>query len=446
MSSDILLIDDEENLRKLLARILELEGYHVLQASTAKQGLKILDKEEVSLVVSDVRLPDDNGIDLISRIKEKSPLAEIVVITAYGTIADGVKAIKAGAFDYITKGDGDEQIIPVISRAIEKATMQKRIKQLEEKLYGTSGCFESIIGQSPLLKSAIELAEKVAPTDATVLLLGETGTGKEVFAQAIHESSHRKAKAFVAINCSAIAKDLLESEMFGHKAGAFTGAAKDKKGLVDEASNGTLFLDEIGELNADLQAKMLRFLETGTFYPVGSTKPVHVNVRIITATNRNLLKETETGRFREDLYYRLSAFTINLPPLRDRKEDIKVLANHFLNIYAAKVNKPSLRFDDDFIAELKKLEYKGNIRELKNIVERAAILAKEDIIGRDLIPLEYLNNNHSASSSSLDLAEIEKQHILQVLQHVNGNKTKAAELLGIGVTTLYRKLHEYGIE
>jgi len=443
-NNNLLIIDDENNLRQVMSRILELEGYTVWQAPDIRHGLRVLDKEDIALVISDVRLPDGNGIELLEKIKTKYPYTEVVVITAYGTISDGVKAIKAGAFDYITKGDGDEQIIPVVSRAVEKANMQRLISDLEVKLDKKFG-FENIIGESPLLKASKELAAKVAPTDTTVLLLGETGTGKEIFAQAIHQASTRHSKAFVAVNCGAIAKDLLESEMFGYKAGAFTGAIKDKKGLAEEANHGTLFLDEIGELSLDLQAKLLRFLETSTFYKIGDPHPFEVDVRIIAATNRDLLKEIEKGCFREDLYYRLSAFTISLPTLRDRKEDIKALAYHFLNFYAAKVKKQVNTLEPAFLEGLQKLEYKGNTRELKNIIERAVILTNSKSLDVNLLPPPP-SNGYNPYLSSYDLAAIEKTHILKILDMAGGNKTKASELLDIGLTTLYRKLHEYGIE
>jgi len=443
---NILIVDDEQNLRQVMSRMLELEGYTVCQASNIKQGLKILEKENPALVISDVRLPDGNGLDFLKKIKEIHPLTEVVVITAFGTINDGVKAIKAGAFDYITKGDGDDQLIPVISRAVEKANMAMRIHELEKHLNNKIG-FDSIIGQSPLIKKSKELALRVAPTDTTVLLLGETGTGKEIFAQAIHYASARSSKPFVAVNCSAIAKDLMESEMFGYKTGAFTGAIKDKKGLVEEADKGTLFLDEIGELSLDLQAKLLRFLEIRAFYKIGDSKPTEVDVRIIAATNRDLHKEIEKGNFREDLYYRLSVFTISLPPLRDRREDIPLLAQHFLNYYAAKVKKNVNTYDREFLNGLQYLEYKGNTRELKNIIERAVILSDDQTISKALLPQSQSGLYHPGSErSSYDLSAIEKAHILRVLEIAGHNKTKAAELLDIGLTTLYRKLHEYGIE
>jgi len=445
-NKNLLIVDDEHNLRQVMSRMLDLEGYSVWQAPDIRHGLRVLEKEDIALVISDVRLPDGNGIDFLQKIKLKYPLTEVVVITAYGTIADGVKAIKEGAFDYITKGDGDEQIIPVVSKAMEKANMQRHIMDIEKKS-GQKVGFDNILGNSPLIKRAKELAEKVAPTDTTVLLLGETGTGKEIFAQAIHHASHRKSKPLVAVNCSAIAKDLLESEMFGYKAGAFTGAMKDKKGLVEEADHGSLFLDEIGELSLDLQAKLLRFLETGTYYKVGDSKPMEVDVRIIAATNRDLLKEIEKEHFREDLYYRLSAFAISLPPLRDRREDIGILAHHFLEIYATRAKKNVAQMDTDFMSGLLGLEYKGNTRELKNIIERAVILSDSDTLSAALLPAGHLHHDNMRSNgSSHELAGMEKTHILKVLDMAGGNKSKAAEMLDIGLTTLYRKLHEYGIE
>ena len=299
-----------------------------------------------------------------------------------------------------------------------------------------------------LIQDSINLAKRVAPTNATVLLLGETGTGKEVFAQAIHNSSSRVGKPFMALNCSAFGKELLESEIFGHKAGAFTGAIKDKKGLIEEASTGTLFLDEIGEMHIELQSKLLRVLETSEFIKVGDTKPTKVSVRIIAATNRDLKEEVEAGRFREDLYYRLNVFTILLPGLRDRKKDIALLANHFLEIFATKINRKITKISDEFLDNLMKHEWKGNIRELKNVMERAVILADGDELTNENLPLDMQllssqgNNNQL---SAFDLASAEKLHILRVLRYCKGNKTETAKLLNIGLTTLYRKLEEYKI-
>jgi two-component system NtrC family response regulator len=444
----LLIIDDEERLRNLLARILQLEGYEVLVASTGKEGLKKLQHEAIPVVISDVKLPDINGIELTSQIKASWPATEIIVLTAFGTINDGVKAIKSGAFDYITKGDDNEKIIPLVSKAMDKALLQHRVLELEQKLNNKFG-FDRLIGRSTAITDVIKLAQKVALTDTTVLLLGETGTGKEIFAEAIHQASNRSTKSFVAVNCSAFTKELLESELFGHKAGSFTGAVKDKKGLFEEANGGTIFLDEIGELDHDLQAKLLRVLESQQFLKIGDTKPTQVNVRILAATNRNLQAEVTKEGFRSDLYYRLSVFTITLPALRDRKKDIKLLAEYFMNYFGLKVKKQFTGLTDKFVEKLEAYNWPGNIRELKNIIERAVILADEPVLDETLLPYEMQEPQPAKAGSmlsSFDLSSIEKLHIQRVLNHAHGNRAEAARLLNIGVATLYRKLKDYGLE
>jgi two-component system, NtrC family, response regulator len=369
----ILVIDDEEKLRNLLARIIGLEGFEVIEAATAKAALKKLEQNQVDVILCDVKLPDINGVELCSRLKSVSPFSEIIMLTAHGNIADGVQSIKNGAFDYITKGDDNDKIIPLIHRALEKVALQQRIAQLEKQVGGQYS-FENIIGKSLLFKQAIELAQKVSGTDTTVLLTGETGTGKEVFAQSIHYAGKRKSKSFVAVNCTAISKDLLESELFGYKAGAFTGATKDKIGLLEEANGGTLFLDEIGEMNTALQSKLLRVIESGEFIPLGDTKTKKVNIRIIAATNRDLQKEINEGRFRQDLFYRLSVFQIELPSLRDRVKDVPLLAEYFLKLFSEKTNKRISGISEPAMQKLLQHNYPGNVRELKNIIERAVIL------------------------------------------------------------------------
>jgi len=441
MKGSVLIIDDEEKLRGLLAKIVSLEGFIVSESANAKAGLKKLEQEEFNVVLCDVKLPDANGIDLTKKIKEVSPSTEVIMLTAYGTIADGVKAIKNGAFDYITKGDDNDKILPLLYRAVDKSVLQQRLFRLEKKVNKQYN-FDSIIGSSKQLQEAIILGKKVAATHATVLLLGETGTGKEVFAQAIHYASNRSNKNYVAVNCSALGKEILESELFGHKAGAYTGAHKDTKGLFEEANGGTIFLDEIGEMNLELQAKLLRVLETNEFLKVGDSKPTRVDVRVIAATNRNLLKESEMEQFRSDLYYRLAVFQIQLPPLRERPKDIEPIANYFLALFAAKVNKPVQEMSPDFLEKLKTYSWKGNIRELKNMMERMVILSDNAILTSGDLPFEIKNSSFS-NSASFDLAEVEKQHIQKVLSYTKGNKTEAARLLNIGLTTLYRKLDEY---
>lgn len=433
-----------------MARIIGLEGFEVVEAGDCKSGLKKLEQQLFDVVLCDVKLPDGNGVDLTIAIKEKSPQTEVILLTAYGNIPDGVQAIKNGAFDYIVKGDDNNKIIPLLHRAIEKSNLTKRIAQLEAKL-DTKLSFDGIIGSSKSLQQSIELARKVAPTDTTVLLTGETGTGKEVFASAIHQSSLRKNQPFVAINCSAFSHDLLESEMFGHIAGSFTGASKDKKGLFEEANNGTIFLDEVGEMALDLQAKLLRVIENGEFIKVGESKPTKVNVRIIAATNRDLAKEIEAGHFRQDLFYRLSVFQIQLPALRERVADIEPLANHFLHFFALKTNKKIKSFSGEFIQLLKLHTWPGNIRELKNVLERSVILETENILTTDCLPLEIQQLKASETTgeapvlSAFSLASAEKIHIQKVLNYTNHNKTETAKLLNIALTTLYRKLEEYKI-
>ena len=444
----LLIIDDELQIRKLLSRLMELEGYEVFQASDCRTGLRQAEVCSPLVTLCDVRLPDGNGVDLIAKIKKVCPLTEIIMLTAHGNIADGVQAIKNGAFDYITKGDDNNKIIPLISRAMEKALMSKRLEQLEAEV-GNRYSFDSILGSSKQIKEAVSLARKVADTDIPVLLTGETGTGKEVFAQAIHVAGSRKNKSFVAVNCSAFSKELLASEMFGHKAGSFTGATKDKKGLFEEANNGTIFLDEIGEMEFELQAKLLRILETGEFLKIGDTKPTKVNVRIIAATNRNLQKEIEENRFREDLFYRLSVFQIHLPTLRERSEDIEILAKSFIETFAAKLTRRINNISLEYMIALKRHAWRGNIRELRNVIERSLIVCSNESLTLEDLPVEILHSHIEEftgnNSSDLDMASVERRHIARVLQFAKGNKTETARLLKIGLTTLYRKIEEYGL-
>ncbi|GGG98146.1 sigma-54-dependent transcriptional regulator [Pedobacter zeae] len=442
MNGMVLIIDDEKKISSLLSRIIELEGFKTLQAGTGKEGLKLLKNNDVSIVISDVKLPDVNGVALVKDLKAIKPYVEIINLTAYGTISDGVLAIKNGAFDYLVKGDDNDKIIPLLYKAMDKSNLQRRVSDLENKI-AKKHSFETIIGQSKALKEAIDLAKKVSATDTTVLLLGETGTGKEVFAQSIHYESPRAAKPFVALNCSGFSPDLLESELFGYKAGAFTGANKDKKGLLEEANGGTLLLDEIGEMNLDLQAKLLRVLESQTFIKVGDTLTQQVNVRILAATNKDLKADAASGKFRSDLYYRLSVFTIILPPLRERKADIPALAKHYLKDFADKVNRPTPKMNDKILSILSDYNWKGNIRELKNVIERLVILSDGDTLSATALPPEFFE--FAPIENDYNLQQIEKQHIQKVLIHTKGNKTETSRLLGIGLTTLYRKIEEYQI-
>lgn len=446
--SKILVVDDEVQIRTLLSRMLELEGYEVCQAGDCRTALKQLEFQSPDVVLCDVFLPDGNGVDLVSSVKKTTPNVEIILLTAHGNILDGVQAIKNGAFDYITKGDDNNKIIPLVSRAVEKARMNVRLEKLEKKV-GHTYSFDSVLGDSKALKDAVSLARKVSGTDVPVLLTGETGTGKEVFAQAIHYNSKRAKQNFVAVNCSSFSKELLESEMFGHKAGSFTGALKDKKGLFEEADNGTIFLDEIGEMAFELQAKLLRILETGEYIKIGDTKPTRVNVRVVAATNRNLPEEITAGRFREDLFYRLSVFQIHLPPLRERAGDVRILAKAFVKDFSVRLARPVTEITPAFLEALEQQPWKGNIRELRNVIERSLIVCESERLDVADLPLDIQNTHYEQSDEttpgSFELSAMERRHIARVLEYTKGNKTEAARLLKIGLTTLYRKIEEYGV-
>ncbi|MGN6492180.1 MAG: sigma-54-dependent transcriptional regulator [Agriterribacter sp.] len=442
----ILIIDDEPTLRKLLSRLIGLEGYNVLAAGSLDEARKILSREMIPVILCDVRLPDGNGVDFTKEAIAKYPDVQIILMTAYGDIQDGVQAMKNGAFDYIVKADDNGKIIPLLAQATEKVTMRMRLREMDSALPKSKG-FDSIIGVSQGIANAKSLARKVANTNTTVLLLGETGSGKEVFAAGIHQESDRSGKPFVALNCGAVPHDLLESELFGYKAGAFTNALKDKKGLMEQANGGTLFLDEIGEMPPDLQTKLLRVLETSDFLKLGDVTPTKVDVRIIAATNRDIENEAMEGKFRRDLLYRLNVFTIELPPLNERRKDIPLLAKHFIELFAAKNKRQAHTMSAGFLEALENHNWKGNIRELKNILERAMILAETAELTVEHLPLDFVsadaNSNHP--SSRFDLAKMESIQIRRALEYTRNNKTEAARLLNIGLATLYRKIEEYKI-
>lgn len=439
----ILIIDDEPQIRTLLARIIALEGYDVAQAENIKAAIKQLTTFIPDVVICDVRLPDGNGVEFVAQIKSTLPDSEVIMLTAHGNIADGVKAIKNGAFDYLTKGDDNNRIVPLLSNAAEKVLLKQKLKRLEN-LVNKNYTFDSIIGKSKPIIAATELARKVAPTDTSILLTGETGTGKEVFAGAIHWASARSEGSFVAINCSALSPELMESEMFGYKAGAFTGAVKDKIGLFEQADRGTLFLDEIGEMPLSLQAKLLRTLENGELIKVGDATTTKVDVRIIAATNRDLRQSVERGEFRKDLFYRLSVFSIELPALRERGGDIILLAQGFIDAFGAKMGKIIDCVEPSFFEALLRYKWAGNIRELRNTIERSLIMSCGSELRFANLPLE-VQMAQADSFTSMELSSIERAHICKILNYTSGNKTETARILKIGLTTLYRKIEEYGI-
>ena len=445
--ANILIIDDEPDLRRLLAETLEIQGHHVETADKGSAGLRLREQQEFEVVLLDIRLPDVGGVELTAVLKARYPEVEVVCLTAFGNISDGVRAIKNGAFDYLVKGNDNAKLPDVIGRAAEKARLQYRFSKMVSGVRDQYG-FGTITGKSDAILKAVDLGRRVAPTDATVLLTGETGTGKEVFARALHVESRRSAEPFVAVNCSAIGRDILESEMFGYRAGAFTGATRDRKGLFEEADRGTLFLDEVGELSVELQAKLLRVLETGSFIKVGDTKETTVDVRIIAATNRDLQKESETQRFREDLYFRLSTFSIHLPSLEERREDIPLLAEAFLRIFADKMKKRITGMTQEFLDRLIRHYWRGNVRELRNVIERGVILCDEEMLSGEALPADFDNRSPCVAEDkgkSLQLKDAECRHIALVLREAGGNRTRTAKLLGISISTLYAKIREYGL-
>lgn len=442
---NILIVDDDVKIRGLLSRIIGFENYKVTEAGDLRSAGKIMQKEPIDVIVCDVKLPDGNGIEYTLEVKTKMPWIEIILLTGHGSIADGVQAMRHGAFDYIIKGDDNEKLIPLIEHAIEKARLQKKVQQLEKQVSDSFG-FDHIVGKSTVILNAIYMAKRVANTTTTVLLLGETGTGKELFARAIHAASPRAHQPFMALNCSSFSKDLLESELFGHKAGAFTGAIKDKRGLIEEVDGGTLFLDEIGEMNINMQAKLLRVLEANEFIKVGDTSPTMVNVRIISATNRNLQNEVMAGTFREDLFYRLNVFNLQIPPLRERTKDIPLLARYFMQVFAQKMNKEITDMDKAFLHCLENQYWKGNIRELKNAMERAVIMAENPVLTTADLPLEIqFAQPENKPLSPFDFGNVEKHHIQRVLAYTKGNKAEAASLMNISLSTIYRKMVAYGL-
>ena len=443
MAFRILIVDDDVSFCGLLGRLLSLEGYIIFKSFDINSSSEILKKNKIDMVLLDINLPDGNGAIYTREIKARYPDIRTIILTAYSDINSCVTAIKNGAIDYFDKGGLANKIVELVK---EKLVVEKE-NSLKKHLSATSELpftFNNIIGESESIQGAISLAKKVSQTNASVLLLGETGTGKELFARAIHQS-RSGTDPFVAINCSSFSRNLLESELFGYKAGTFTGAVNDKKGLIEAADGGTLFLDEIGEMDKDLQARFLRILEVGEYIKLGDTKTQRVNFRLISATNKDLAEEVKKGSFREDLFYRLNIFTIQLPSLRSRKNDIPMLAEYYIKIFSQKLGKNIEKMNKDFENIMINYNWKGNIRELKNIIERAVILSNGPVLTEDCLPYEILSYRYSTeenNSSEFDIHVFEKLHIKKVLFATNWDKSKAAKLLNISVSTLYRKIED----
>ena len=444
----ILIVDDEASARTTLALLLRKRQHRVVEADGVVAAVKALTDNSFDVIVTDLRMPVGSGLDLLRAVKAHGHDAEVILLTAYASWESAKEAMQLGAFDYFEKGREPDELFLRIDRALADKALRRENENLRAQIserYALPG----IIACSPEIRRVLDLVARVAPTDATVLIQGESGTGKELIAKAIHHASRRRRGAFVAVNCGALPESLLESELFGHVKGAFSGASSNKKGLFEEAHQGTLFLDEIGEMTPALQVKLLRALQDGEVRPVGSTQSLSVDARVLAATNRELEPMMRQGRLREDLFYRLNVIAITLPALRDRREDIPVLAEHFLARFAAKQER-TLRLDAAALHRLLSYAWPGNIRELENAMERAAILSPSDTVGADDLPPHIAARLDLGSPPplprQLSLAETEKACIVQTLERCGWNYSRTADALGIGRTTLWRKLKEYGIE
>ena len=436
----ILVVDDEAIVRESLHDWLGDAGYQVFTAENGSKALEIIDRERLGIVIADLVMPGMDGIEMIKKAKEIQPDIEVIIITAYASIPTAIAAMKEGAYDYIEKPFCPERTEFLVKKLAEHQQLVEENLSLRQRLEDHYR-FENIITKSSRMQRVIELIKVVAKSNATVLITGETGTGKELVARAIHSQSHRRGKPFIAISCAALPESLLESELFGHEKGSFTGAYAQKKGKFEVANGGTLFLDEVGEMSANIQVHLLRVLEEKEFTRVGGNEPIKVDVRVISATNKEPKRAIEKGEFREDLYYRLNVVTIELPPLRERKEDIPLLAQHFLNKFAQENHKEITEFSPEAMEFLLSYDWPGNIRELENAIERAVILAKDSLITIAGLPQKNMPLARSAMPRK-NLREVEKDHILNVLSETGGNYSEAARILGITRMTLYKKARE----
>lgn len=450
-STKILLVDDETGILDTLRILFRREGYDVSVADSGRAALEALGKEKPDLVLSDIKMPGADGLEVLARAREVDPELPVILMTAQASLQSAMRAVNEGAYYYLQKPFANDELLAICRRAAEARQLKAENRQLKKEIrrrdrsvsgrpIGTSRGFTDVLG----------LAETVAPTDSTVLLYGESGTGKEVVARYIHRLSDRGERPFMSINCGALPESLLESELFGHVKGSFTGAVKDKDGLLVAARGGTFFLDEIGEMSPATQVKLLRAIQEREVIPVGATEPVSADVRIIAATNRDLEEEIRKGRFRSDLYYRLNVIQLRLPPLRERKEDIELLARHFLERLAEREGGVPSELTDEMLEALKAYDWPGNVRELENALERAAVVAPGDTIGVDALPERVRERPDmrlvaETSPPNPTMEVVERAYIRWVLEAEGGNKTRAAEVLGIDPSTLYRKLNRYGL-
>ena len=447
----ILVVDDETAILDTLKILLKREGYAVTTACTGKEALVLLEEDPPDMVLTDIRMPGLTGLDVLNRAREVDPEAVVILMTAQASLQTAMEAVNAGAYHYLQKPFANEELLGLLRRAAETRELKAENRALKTEIRKRDRKAGSRpVGKARTFTDVLELAETVAPTDSTVLLSGESGTGKEVVARYIHELSGRSGGAFLSINCGALPESLLESELFGHVKGAFTGAVKDKMGLLEAATGGTLFLDEVGEMTPATQVKLLRALQEREVIPVGSTESVAVDARIIAATNRELEEEIRKGEFRSDLYYRLNVIALHLPPLRDRKDDVPLLVDFFLR-RLSQAEERERTVDEEALEALKAYDWPGNVRELENALERAAVVARGGVITVDHLPGRVREapparvvSDGPAANPTMEL--VERAYIAWVLQAEDGNKTRAAEVLGIDPSTLYRKLNRYGIE
>lgn len=450
-TTSILIVDDDASQRRLIEFWMQEEGYSTLTAGDGTTGLKLFEHHDPALVITDIRMPGLSGLDLLSRIKATNPDTAVILITAFSTVNDAVEAMKLGAADYILKPLNADELKVNVHRALERQQLVDENRRLHD-LAGSTFRFASIISQSPKMRDVIELAAQVSRRDSTVMLTGESGTGKELFAKAIHQNSLRASKPFVTVNCGALPETLAESELFGHRKGSFTGATSDRAGKFEAANEGTVFLDEVGELSPPLQVKLLRVIQEREVDKIGSPHPVKVNVRILAASNRNLKNLVEDGDFREDLYYRLSVVTIELPPLRERRDDIPLLTRHFVKQYATLYSIPGLSVSEDAMEKMAQYNWPGNVRELQNVIERSAVLAKDSLIRVETLPEEIRVAESRIASIGLklpeegiDLEEVEKEILLRALEKHGWNQTHAAKYLNISRKTLIYRMEKFAL-
>lgn len=442
----VLVVDDDLEMCRLLSEVFQGEGFSVTTTGDSLEASKILKKEEFDVIVTDLRMKGLKGLDLLEKSKQVAPLTPVIIITAFGTIESAIQAMKMGAYDYITKPFQMDEIILTVKKALENRLLKKEVVRLKKEVESRYQ-FHHLIGRSPSMQKIYDLIERISDTSSNVLITGESGTGKELVAKAIHYNGIRKEGPFIAVNCAAIPETLLESELFGYKKGAFTDAKTDKKGLVFEASEGTLFLDEITEMPLTLQAKWLRVIEGKEIRPLGDTNSYPVDVRVISTSNRDIKSLIQEGQFREDLYYRLKVIDIGLPPIRERREDIPLLVQHFINKFNKEMKKNISGVSENVLRILLSYSWPGNVRELENVIQRAITLSQHEVITPEDLPTSLIQEAEEkvvdkALTKRYTLDQLEKEYIRRVLIEVGGNKSKAAEILGLDRKTLYRKLED----